>query len=561
MGTRPLDLLDFSGGLHLRRSEFALAHNQSPDMLNVDVDPKIGVLTRPGWMRWNEEDIIEEPDGASWVPRNAYIHATSDGDYIVYVSNDQDETRTVYYSTSEASFIDMRTDSAGFSCSAEPHLADFASWGDVCYIATGQSDPSYKKDGTDDAVPLAAPVGGGSSTFNDDYTLPAGGYMPKANLVETHLGYLFVAGIEEDSDGDASDEKYPNRLRWSHPNEPEDWAQLDYIDISDGGSRITALKSYRDALLIFKEDSIWALFGYDSSSWQLIQVSSSVGAPSPASVTRSPNSIYFYSGASRGGIYGMSEIGSPVHISDPLEAALEDITEHHNTWLAWLDRRLWCCLPWDYETSGSGDSVFVFDPEVGDGAWVCYQPALGALTCLIDRSDIIANQAMGVIDGSSGAAAVMVLVAQDTAADQILAGETFIQTPFRARYRTGWQHLGWPDLQKAWLRPRFFVGSSVSDVSISLRTFRDYDESEPKNEQLIEIEGAGTATWGSFVWGDGTVWAAGPRGSLITRTKTGSNLGWARSISMEFSTTEDGGGVPWAVSGVTCKVRSRMFTT
>ena len=41
-------LESFSGGLNFRTDQFNLASNESPDLLNVDVDPRGGVRLRKG---------------------------------------------------------------------------------------------------------------------------------------------------------------------------------------------------------------------------------------------------------------------------------------------------------------------------------------------------------------------------------------------------------------------------------------------------------------------------------------------------------------------------------
>ena len=41
-------LEDFSGGLNLRSDQFNLGPNESPNMLNVDVDPRGGIKMRLG---------------------------------------------------------------------------------------------------------------------------------------------------------------------------------------------------------------------------------------------------------------------------------------------------------------------------------------------------------------------------------------------------------------------------------------------------------------------------------------------------------------------------------
>ena len=46
-------LEDFSGGLNLRSDQFNLAPNESPEMLNVDVDPRGGIKMRLGVVKRN----------------------------------------------------------------------------------------------------------------------------------------------------------------------------------------------------------------------------------------------------------------------------------------------------------------------------------------------------------------------------------------------------------------------------------------------------------------------------------------------------------------------------
>jgi hypothetical protein len=43
----PLNLMDFTGGINLRRNQFQLADNESPDLLNVDIDPAWRLLYPP----------------------------------------------------------------------------------------------------------------------------------------------------------------------------------------------------------------------------------------------------------------------------------------------------------------------------------------------------------------------------------------------------------------------------------------------------------------------------------------------------------------------------------
>ena len=557
-----ISLTSFTGGLNLRRNEFSLAEGESPDMLNVEVDERTGFYMRPGWDRWNSTDIVGSPTGANWDPKHAYLHPLADGTYQVYVANGS----TVYASGAGASFSDLSITATG-----DTHVADFTSWGDTCYIATGNDNASYYRTGAGTATALTAPDGaGGANNYNNDYTTPAGGFMPRAEYVEAHASYLFVAYINEDFTG-AGAQDYPNRIRWSHPNEPEDWAELDYLDIEVGGGRITALKSFQDHLLIFKEDSIWALYGYDTASWQLVRVSRATGCPDPAAITRSPGAVFFYSPSTRPGIYVYFGSGEPEYIAEPLRPAFDALTpsDHENVYLGWTGRRLWVSIPWngDDATLTYPGSVFVLDPTVGGepphsgsshmhgvGAWMMHRPALGKLNCIIEGADVAVGKPLGVMHGDSGAACLVLLDEVTGAAqDQILVGGT-------QSYRTKWIVGEGIELRKGWLRPRFITGLSAADVTIDVGIFTNYNESDQVGTQAIDISSSGSTTWNGTTW-NGGVWNAPPDGSLITRTRTGQKLADARSVSLLFSTNSASLGKHWSVSGIEMKYRPRRYTT
>src|SRR5262245_62300540 len=84
---QPLPQMTFVGGLNLRASQFELADNESPDLLNVDIDPRGGFYTRHGWQRWNQLGVVnEEISFDGWEPRNAHFHTRSDSTSMVYAA-------------------------------------------------------------------------------------------------------------------------------------------------------------------------------------------------------------------------------------------------------------------------------------------------------------------------------------------------------------------------------------------------------------------------------------------------------------------------------------------
>jgi hypothetical protein len=558
---QPVNLIDFTGGINSAKSDFQLADNESPSMLNMEIDPRVGFYTRPGWTRWNPTDIVASPTTA-WRPRNAQLHLYSNGAFSVFIAN----AGKVWAAGPNTVFTDL-----GLVCDAAPHLADPASWGDVVYIATGHAHPCWKVTNQPTSGNKGAAVAVATSlNWNNDYTIPKRGVMPAADHLEPHGGYIFAASTQEDSI------YYPNRLRWSHTDEPEDWAKEDFIDIEQGGGRITAIRSFRDHLLIFKLDSMWALYGYDSDSWQLIKVSGAIGTPAPTAVTRSEDSIYFYSASGRNAIYAYQG-ESPINVSEKLRYALDQLTSGVDIWLSWVGRRLWCSLPWDLDNvDNSHGSLFIFDPTL-NGAWIRHKPATGTIACIVEYSDIATEYPLVVTCGCVGVAGVLSVDIQPAiAGDVLVQGQPAVG--FRCRYRTSWKHLGWPELRKSFLRPRVIARIPPEPTDVRISTYWDYNSTNERRSHVFSLDASGGVFWRAlgaadpkgqgFNWGDGTNWSAGVQhGDVLERPKTanpasrGASLGWARAIQMEFAPNDYTKAQAWGVDAIVLKVNMRRFTT
>lgn len=545
MSLQQISVSDFTGGLNVDRprgttDDYSTGDNESPNMLNVEIDAKGGIYTRLGWERWNPADALTAPLGVGWDPKGTFMHQLSDGRFVLYVANNN--------VILAASSTGLTFANSLVTATANPHQADFASWGDTVYMACGTGNASYRRVTTGAFTALTDAHG----AYNDDYTLPVGGKMPKAEHIEGHIGYVFVAGTTEGG------VLVPNRLRWSHPDQPEDWASLDYIDIHVGGSRITGLKSFQDHLLIFKEDSIWALYGYNSDSWQLVRVSMHTGAPSPMAITRSENAVFFYSSATRGAIFAYASDRTISLISGKLRRIMEEIVDHDQVSLGFAGHRLWACLPWDPDTSVAPGSVLVFEPSLE--SWVLHRPALGRLAVVVEDSDVYHTHPMGIVHGNSGASAVMELhKTTDAATDKIL--ESGVATAFDTRFRTGWIHAGWPERRKSWRRPRFMIAVPREQVVLRYDVFWDYNSASSRRSGVITARAGDESTWGEFDWGDGTLWGQGIEGSTIDRADTGKGLGVCRSIAIEFSTDASTPGLPWNLNEMMLKYNFRRFTT
>lgn len=539
-----LRLEDFTGGLALRRHDFNVQQSESPELLNVEIDPRGGFQTRRGWRRWNGADIGVLGE---WAPRNAEFSPLSTGAFEVYVASNG----KVYSAGDDKEFAEL----VGVGCGASPHLADFCVWGDTTYIACGREFPTWKRDGVSAPVQL----NDASLSWNDDYDIPQRGHMPQAEHMEAHAGYIFVADTKE------QDGVHRNRIRWSHPDEPEDWSELDKLDIEVGGGKITGLRSFDDHLVIFKDDSVWALYGYDLPSWQLVKKSRSVGAPSPAAIARSEQALFFYSSSGKSGIYAYGG-GQPAHLTEKLRPAMEGITQYEDVWVAWVGRRLWCCVPWVPEGEPqTQNSVFVMDPEVGQGAWVRHTPAQGELRCPIERSDIQTRNGLAATYGA-GAAALVELGAKSRAEDEFVIDTN---VPFHAIYTTRWLHVEWPDRRKSWRRARFVTRRKDEAATVRIDAYHDYRYSSTVRSGVLTIPVEGAAFWTAegaadpdgkgFDWGDGTVWRTGAEGGDLRRGTAG--FGVSRSIRLKFSSAPTDPGAAWGIDSIIMKFVLRRFTT
>jgi hypothetical protein len=576
----PINLIDYTGGLNLRRNQFQLAENESPDLLNVDIDPRGGFYTRRGWQRWNVNEIVDLTT-TTWAPRNAFVMTYPDGDQDIYIVNDH----VLYRAGIDTLFAVIEDVDA----QALPHGADFTAWGDDLYVVTGMFQQSCRIDRNGDSTMLT------DDTWSE-VDAPTPNTMPQAEYITTHAGYVFVAVTEE------LGVNHWARVRWSHPGDPDSWRADDFVDIEAGGGRITGILSFRDHLLIFKTDTLWALYGNDEDTWQLVNLSTSIGCPSITAATRNETAVFFFSASDRGGIYAYSG-EDPHYISEQLRPAFEEILAYENVFVSWAGRRLWVGVPWTKGIGSTADvsTAFIFDTDVGNGAWTMYRSDHGAVGPVVDGSDVNARYPLAALWSDETAAVVSVDYIEDaydlildayvlgatppdddpayltTTADEdigVIGGSYFGQT-FDSYYRTRWLHAGWPDRKKSWRRPTFICREVPADVDLLVESFRDYDETTIHRTRTLRVRTEGTAYWteggyedneiGGFDWkelgaaspdGRGADWGAAKAGSRLIRS---GSIGLARSVQMRVRASPNTLRHRWGVDGIVAKYVMRRF--
>lgn len=519
---------DFTGGLNLRADQFQLAENESPKMLNVEIDPRGGVFSRGAMRRINNSPIT-----ANWVPE---VVAPFYGDsHFIMLSTGRDIVDgSVYYSTG-GNFSQLAVDVS------HEHGASFASWGNVLYMSTGVGSSSYKWDGT-----TLSSLSGSGPVWQNSYLSPTGGYFPRAKHAITHAGKIFVASTIEDG------VQHKTRIRWSHPNSPENWAEQDYIDINDGGSEINALAVFAGHLVIFKHNAVFAVFGYDSDSFQVVEISRVVGAATSHSVVSTERGVYFFSYPDGLMLYNGQRV---VDIFEPIRPAIQrgyiNPAAIDEVYVSYINRRVWIGVPYSEVSNVPHPTLmFVYDPSITQrGAWLMFQTAdqkgfSGG--CTFVKED---GTSYGVVAHSSNP---YVLKVDQYSNSYDVVDSSGVDYQFTSLYRSRWIDAGSYSSKKMWRRPDVVVKQMSSQGELNLKVFGDYEEaagSEIKSYAIVVPAAGSGLTWGSGVWGSN--WGAPNVGSQIMR---GRSLGLVRAVQLEFSGPP---GLQWGINSFTLKYNPR----
>ena len=536
---RSIRVDDFTGGLNLDSNSFRVGSNESGDLLNVDLNPKGGVSSRWGFRR-SHTTAIGGFTTATFIPAGLFawngltkrlMLASNNGVYWSYGRTTADNFTNLSLATNSE---------AG---------ADFANWDreddSVLYIARG-TNTSYKWLGTGAATALTASGGvAGLTEWQDDLAVNTGTHCPKASFVATHAERLWVAGVTE---GAAT---YPNRVRFSHPLFPESWRKLDFIDIPAGGDKITAIVPFGGHLLVFKKQSTWAIYGYNEDTFQVVQLSGSVGAMSLRSVAVSDSKVYFYGNPDGLFVYDGSSVQDLFVNLRPLKVGAEINEEAVGAvTVGWCNRRLYLSLPtgadpstvadWD-EVGLAFDSpltkwdggvratnptlMFVYDEQVGKGAWTVYQGS--------DRYGLMTP--LDFIDDNGMTHYVAVHPKQpyiyNVDTRSTLPSENHqdymdgTATNFNSYYVTSWQDASSVASKKFWRRPEFVLRRESTDTDLVIKVYQDWDSVTPVKTFEVHSDGLATPSvgWQSFLEPD--------FGSVHEK---GGSLGRARAVALKI---------------------------
>jgi hypothetical protein len=527
---------DFTGGLNLRADQFQLAPNESPKMLNVEIDPRGGIFSRGAMRRTNTTAITP----TNWNPTSLYSFFASTHKLMLSTGYSASVNGDVFWSNDCSSYTSLGvpvTSSFG---------ASFASWGEDLYIATGSGSAAYKWS-TGSAPPVLTALTSSGPTFQNSYTSPTlpAVFFPRCKHVVTHAGKIFAVNTTENG------VEYPNRIRWSHPNLPGNWAADDYIDINTGSVGITAVSVFSGHIVVFKEDAVFAIFGYDSDTFQVVEVSRSVGAVNPGSVATTESGVYFYSHPDGLMLYNGNDI---VDLFQPLRPALVNgyvnaaATQAIN--VNYINRRVWVSVPYSETSSSTHPTVsFVYDNTVNkSGAWLMFSS--------YDGFGISAGLTFTQTDGSTKHVVAHPTQPYTLTVDNYnnaMDNVTGTDNQFTSRYRTRWIDAGSYSSNKMFRRPSLVVKQTSTASQLNVVVYGNYEEAEDgeMKQYIIDIPASGAGMlWGYALWGSATWGAANPGSQVVN----GRSIGLAKSVQLEFV------GSPaqkWGVNSFTLKYNPR----
>ena len=462
---------DFSGGLNFRSDQFQLQDNESPRMLNVEIDPRGGVFSRGGMVRINPTNVA-----GTWTPQRL-TPFYGDTNYLMLT------TGVKIYKSTGANFSTLQY-SAGNDVSvtagASPHGATMASWGNILYISTGTNVASavyYWRTGDTYATAMD-PSGSGGSPWQGA-TAAGAGHLPRAQHLCVHASKMFAANTSEGG------VRQPNRLRWSNELTPDSWHEANYIDFLGGGDGITAIKVVNGQLIIFKPHATY-LFKNIRPILDLRYVSSTTT-----------------DGVS------LSWVGRRVWLSLPY-ATSGTIPSYAS-------------VNFVFDPSLNAYTMFTTTGASGDPTTESYGVIGGT-----DFRDSSNNELRLMCHPT--VPAVVTVDDYDVATDTIINTSSFVG--FTSYYRTKWFDGGTYMQKKMFRRPDVVVKEADTQQSINVFVYHNFDESTGNYRRSFALSQtpASISNWGTMIWGTGT-WTAGTASSTVL---TGKNLGQAKTVQLEF---------------------------
>lgn len=457
---------DFTGGLNNTDSRQNLLAGETPDCMDVVFNSRGGFATRRGYQTTTSSSILSGGYiGGQFATSTEVLWGIDSGGGL--------------WTWDGVTLTDVTTSSAADSS----RIVRGVAWDDRLYFANWLNSGSLLMRFWNGSAFTSL-----TNTANDNYTSPTQTNAPLARLIAKHSGHMFWADTVE------SGTRYRSRLRYSHPLQPRDFATADYFDIEpdDQTNQITALVPFRDHMLIFKQRGVFALYGYDKSTFVVERVSTQAGVFAQEQVATNASVCYWWS--TDGNVYAYNGKGI-VPLGDRIRNVVVDGTVnagHADHRVMWTGDMLWVVL----KTVAGGRLTFVYDPSTGQrGAWTKFSITPSSMFWW-RKNDGSAE--ITFIKPSTGRLYNM----GSADAEQDEDGGSY--TPIDAYYKTAWFTAKDTALKKRWRRPTVAAAAN-DDATLRISVYHDFDESSVSRTLTLPI----ASSSGNMVWGDdwGGTWS------------------------------------------------------
>jgi len=339
---------------------------------------------------------------------------------------------------------------------------------------------------------------GASVALNSGFLDVSAG-VPTGNYLRWWKNYMFLTG-ETASAGTS----YPSRVWFSNLGDAGTWTiATDHFDVNTSdGQKITGIGILEDFLIIFKENSIWAMQGafpdewiIDSANNNLTNIFQGVGCVSHRSIVQVGNDLWFMSKDGIRSLRRNAEGTTPLmgRVDGNLQTTIESLNESQLSGVVatLFDKRVYFAIPTGSSTFNNkilvADTTITLENPINPHPWVTYtgwSPSCWTVYEPSNTSQLYFGE--GDADG--------VVYQAETGTNDNSAAIDY-------DYKSPMIDLRAPDMRKT---ARFlYAGGQVAgdyDVEISSsedgNTFRDHGDLNLSNEPLWN-----SATFDTDLWG------------------------------------------------------------
>ena len=531
-GLNITELSDFTGGINYRADQFQLSSFESPDMLNVEIDPRGGVFSRGAQRRFHTTAVT----GGTWAPNKLYPFTGTTRQ--LFLTNDNK-----VYKSNGGNFTVLQSSAGVDVVTTSPHGACMAQWGSTMYMVSGfGGSGSFSWTNGDTYAQVLTPSG---TNPHDWQATPDGNHkMPVSEHIIVHANKMFVANTTE------AGVSHPNRLRYSLENVPDNWDEDHYFDLNGGGTGITGMAVVNGQLVIFKPHAIYVLFGYTNSNFRIVELTNTIGCFNHHAIATTENGVYWYSNNKGLYYYNGSTIQDMFEqIRPAIDLGYINAAAGDTITVSWLGRRVWLSVPYSTETAQTVSTTnFVLDPSVRNGVFTRFQTADGyGLVSGCEWTDAANNEYRLMCHPTQPY--VMSVDLYGSEYDNISGTDV----AFPSYYKTRWFDGGSYMQKKMFRRPDFVVKESDTPQDITVKVYHDFSEGAGNERKIFNINQTPQTDgliWDLGFW-DAENWSVGAISSTVV---AGRNLGLARSIQLEFI------GPParrWGLNSIGLKYQSR----